>query len=315
MESYCRRFPTRHILLMNLDEYLFALGAGMEAPADLSGIFFRPSFYYRSDFQEASFRTRAFNSLQKQLIDRLLDHPQLRAAFFIDPWVAESLQATGSAQVLCLKEPVRLPGNVPTLADKAEIKRRLGLPADRKVFLLAGEISGRKGVWRVLEALDRLAPEEASRVCVAIVGHAEAAFEERLTQQLAARTASARVTVIRRAGYLDEAELGDWFAAADVVLAPYIGFAGMSGILLLAAAHRKPVISADSGAIARITREYRLGVTVDPRSPAELARAIARFLGDSRPGWDEELAYSFAQDRSADKFGKRLLDALGPYLR
>jgi glycosyltransferase involved in cell wall biosynthesis len=89
----------------------------------------------------------------------------------------------------------------------------------------------------------------------------------------------------------------------------------MSGILLLAAAHRKPVISAGRGALGRLTRENQLGVTVDPGDPAELARAMVSFLGKAPPkGWDPDVAYACAQERSADKFGKRLLNALRPFL-
>src|SRR6185312_3876149 len=48
LQKYGRKFPSRHILLMNLDEYLLPLSAGRAAPADLSGIFFRPNYIYRS---------------------------------------------------------------------------------------------------------------------------------------------------------------------------------------------------------------------------------------------------------------------------
>ena len=315
VEKYGRKFPSRHILLMNLDEYLFALGSGRRAPADLSGIIFRPDFFYRGDFPEMSFQWRVFSGLQEQLILRTLNHPQLRVAFFLDPWVAESLRGKGTAKALCLIEPVRLPEQIPTPHVRAETRARLGVPADRMLFLLSGEINAQKGVWKLLDALRRLAPEESSRICVAIVGRAEAAFEERLASHLETLAASTPVIALRRAEYVDDSELSDWFVAADVVLVPYLHHVRVSGILLLAAAHRKPVITAAQGFLGRLTRKYRLGLTIDPRDPAELARAITSFLGETPPpGWDPEVAYAYANERSADKFGARLLDALQPFL-
>jgi glycosyltransferase involved in cell wall biosynthesis len=315
VEKYGRKFPSRHILLLNLDEYLFALGAAQPAPADFSGIFFSPDFFYRSEFPETSFRRSVFNRLQEQLVLRTLNHPQLRVVFFLDPWVAESLRGKGTAEVFCLKEPVLIPERVPSSADRAETRLRLGVPGDRKLFLLAGDINGRKGVWKVLESVACLTPEESSQICLAFVGRAEASFEQELGPKLEAVATSTSAAVIRRAGYIDDRELSDWFVAADVVLVPYVRFVRVSGILLLAAAHRKPVISASLGALGRLTRENLLGVTVDPGDPSELARAMVSFLGNAfPPGWDPDVAYAYAQERSADKFGERLLDALGPFL-
>ena len=315
VEKYGRKFPSHHIFLSNLDEYLFALSTAQRAPADFSGILFRPDFYYRSEFPETSLRWRAFTGLQEQLIFKALNHPQLRVAFFLDPWVAESLKGKGTAEVFCLKEPVWIPEHAPSPAERGEARMRLGVPADRKLFLLAGDISGRKGVSKVLESVACLTPEESKQICLAIVGRAEASFEQRLASKVEAVATSTSVSVIRRAEYVDKSELNDWFVAADVVLVPYIRFVQMSGILLLAAAHRKPVISAGRGALGRLTRENQLGVTVDPGDPAELARAMVSFLGKAPPkGWDPDVAYACAQERSADKFGKRLLNALRPFL-
>ena len=312
VEKYGQLFPSRHILLINLDEYLFPISAGRRAPADFSGILFRPEFFYPP---AESFRHRVFHAFQEKLVVRILNHSQLRIAFLIDPWVAESLQGKGTAQVFCLKEPVTIPRRVPSEAEQAEIRSRLGLPLDRTVFLLVGDISARKGIWKLVESASGLALEDAARCCVAIVGRADEKLERRLAAQIDDLTASRPIEVVRRNEYVDEGELGDWFIAADVVLAPYIHHVGMSGILLLASAHRKPVISTELGAMGKLVREYRLGMTVDSKSADELRRAMTSFIeGASLLCWEPGKAYSFAEDRSHDKFGGRLIDALRPFL-
>jgi glycosyltransferase involved in cell wall biosynthesis len=312
IEKYCRLFPSRHILLMNLDEYLFPISAGRRAPADFSGILFRPEFFYAP---AGSFRRRVFHAFQEKLVVRSLNHSQLRIAFVLDPWVAESLQGKGTAQVFCLKEPVTIPRCVPSEAERAEIRSRLGLPLDRRVFLLLGDISARKGIWKLVESASGLAPEDAARCCVAIVGRADEKLERRLEARIDDITASRPIEVVRRNAYVGEAELGDWFIAADVVLAPYIHHIGPSGSLLYAAAHRKPVISTGLGAMGKLVREYRLGMTVNSKSADELRCAMTSFIGGASPlGWEPNTAYRFAEDRSHDKFGGRLIDALRPFL-
>jgi glycosyltransferase involved in cell wall biosynthesis len=314
VEKYAHKFPSRHVLLMNLDEYLVALGTGQHASVPFSGIFFLPSYYYRAENTDVPFRRRAFDVLQQQLMPRLLNHPQLRVAFFIDPHVAKSFEDRVTAQVTYLKDPVRLPADHATPAEKAATRSRLGVPDDRKLFLFFGDIRGRKGLWKLIEAVGKLTSAEQARMCLAVVGLAEPVVERRLGPQLKALAKSTPLSVIRRAAYVGESELGEWFTAADVVLAPYMRHVGMSGILLLAAAYRRPAISQEFGPMGRLTRENSLGLTVDTRDGAEVARALRSFLGDtSPPGWDADVAYAFAKQQSHVQFGEMLLATLRPF--
>jgi glycosyltransferase involved in cell wall biosynthesis len=309
VERYGRRFPSRHMLLMNLDMYQLALSTGRPAPADFSGIFFLPHFYYRPAGRPS------LNSLQERLVLRLLNHPQLRAAFFLDPGVADSLKGKGTAQVVHLPDPVRLPEHHATRADKIAARLRLGIPAGRKMFLFFGDVTGRKGLWELIDSLATLTIEEIQLMCLAIVGHAEPHVERRLAPMLEKLAATTSLSIRRRAAYVDEAELGDWFTAADIVLAPYVHHVGMSGILLLAAAYLRPVISQDFGAMGRLTRDYRLGLTVNPNDLSALAGAMRSFLGDTPPPvFDPEVAYALAKEQSREKFTDTLLEKLGPYI-
>jgi glycosyltransferase involved in cell wall biosynthesis len=315
VEKYGRRFPSRHILLMSLDDYLVPLSMRQQASADFSGIFFLPRYHYRSENADPSFRLRVFHAVHETLVVRLLNHPQLRVVFSLDPAVAENLKDRGTAQVVYLKDPVRLPQCRPADGERAAARSRLGVPSGRKLLLFFGEIRGRKGVWKLLDSVTILKPEETARICLAIVGRTEAPVERELTSRLEKLVADTPLTIIRRAQYVDEIELGEWFTAADVVLAPYVRHVGMSGILLLAAAHRAPVIAQDFGLMGRLTRERGLGVTANPSNPVDLANAMRRFLGDTPPPeWDEEAAYAFAQEQSHEQFGETMLRALRPFI-
>jgi glycosyltransferase involved in cell wall biosynthesis len=315
LQKYGRKFPTRHILLMNLDEYLLPLSAGRVAPADLSGIFFRPNYVYRSKEAKKPAGFRIFDTVQEHLVRRSLNHPQLRLVFSYVPEVAEGLQGRGTAKVILLNNPVPLPARHASPAERARIRSRLGVPADRELFLFFGEIRGPKGLWRLFDSLRLLRAEQEARICLAIVGQAEPVVEHRLASELRVFGASTQLMILRRAAYVDDTELFEWFTAADVVIAPYVRHAGTSGILLLAAAYCKPLISQDYGAMAKLVRENSLGLTVDTNDPTELARAIGRCLGETPPHeWNAETAYDFALNHSHEKFGEAVLGALHPFL-
>ena len=194
---------------------------------------------------------------------------------------------------------------------------RLGVPASRKLFLFFGDIAGRKGLFTLINSLGALTTEEMQLICLAVVGHAEPYVERRLAPSLEKLAAATPLSIMRRAAYVPDydAELGDWFTAADVVLAPYMHHVGMSGILLLAAAYRRPVISQDFGPMGRLTRDYRLGMTVDPSDPSALAGAMRSFLGETPPPvFDPEIAYALAKEQSREKFADTLLEKLAPYI-
>jgi glycosyltransferase involved in cell wall biosynthesis len=315
LDKYFTRYPTRHILLMNLEENLIALGSQKRAPASISGIIFSPGFHYRAEMAEASFRMRAFISIQDRLVrDRILSHPDLRGLFFLDQAVVNGLKDAGTAVVAYLPDPVRLPEHLPTAKEVADTRRRFGVPPDRKLFLLFGDLRPRKGLWKLFAALVHLTPEECAKVSLAIVGHAEPQVEERIAVEIAA-LADKPIAVVRESRYVSDQERDLWFDIADVILAPYIRHIGSSGVLMLAAAHRKPSISQDFGLMGRLTRENRLGVTADTRDPRDLARAMRDFLGPALPpGWDPEVAYAFAKSQPCERFGAALVDTMRPFM-
>jgi glycosyltransferase involved in cell wall biosynthesis len=309
---YSERLPSRHVFIMNLDEHLYALANGGNAPRTFSGIFFLPGYLYRAS--NSSLRRRVIDILQERLMPQLLQHPQLRIAFFLDPWAVQILKGAGFTKVSYLPDPVRLPARDLGVRAREEAKTRIGAPKDRKLFLFFGDIRGRKGIWRLMDALEHLTGAERAETCIAIVGHAESSVEMRLMRLLKS-LADTPLSIIRRAAYVDEGELGDWFTAADVILAPYSHHVGMSSMLLLAAAYRRPAISQNFGPMAKLTEESRLGLTVDSCDPEALADAMRRFLdGESPPEWDPEKAHALAERQSEENFGKTLLDALRPFI-
>jgi glycosyltransferase involved in cell wall biosynthesis len=315
LERCVRRYPTRHVLLMNLQENILSLGALNRVPASLSGIIFLPFFFYRSERANASFGIRMFNAMQDRLVrTRLLSHPDLRVVFFLDQAVVDWLNGAGTTRVVYLPDPVRLPDRLLSPEEAADTRRRFAVAGNRKLFLLFGDLRPRKGLWKLFAALRELTAEECARAAIGLVGHAEPAIEDRIAKETAALSGNP-ISVIRRPGYVSDAERDAWFDVADVVLAPYLRHTGSSGVLLLAAARRKPVISQDFGLMGRLTRENRLGVAIDTFDPKALAQAMRGFIGAAGPPeWHADKAYAFARSQSEERFATVLIDSLRPFM-
>jgi glycosyltransferase involved in cell wall biosynthesis len=91
-------------------------------------------------------------------------------------------------------------------------------------------------------------------------------------------------------GFLQQEELGRFFAGTDFVLLTYsASFHSQSGVLNVAAFARKPVLAsaAPSPMIETVTR-YALGVAVPPDSQEAVVEGMQRLLaGEPTPRWEE----------------------------
>jgi D-inositol-3-phosphate glycosyltransferase len=145
----------------------------------------------------------------------------------------------------------------------------LGLPSDAQVVLLFGFLRRYKGVELFLEAL-RLAQRDAPGVIGVIAG-------KPLYDVTALRRAAEREHLPVRwdLRFIPRSEIGGYFAAADVVALPYRGTTD-SGMIELAAAFRRPVVTTSVGGLGEAFMRYGVGAVVPPDDAAALARAMAR---------------------------------------
>jgi glycosyltransferase involved in cell wall biosynthesis len=111
--------------------------------------------------------------------------------------------------------------------------------------------------------------------------------------------------------FIPENEVSKYFQMADVVLAPYQRHVGMSGILLLAAAAAKPVISSDYGLMGELVLRYQLGLAVDSTKPTEIAQAIAHCLSEktSTIGNPAQMK-KFAEQNSIERYASTIFQYL-----
>jgi glycosyltransferase involved in cell wall biosynthesis len=183
-----------------------------------------------------------------------------------------------------------------------ECRARLGVPPERRVFLQYGTGSRRKGLHLVVEAM--LAGPENPVDFLLCVGHQPEDREVRAG--LGRLAAQGRAQCIDR--YVSAAEEEWCFCAADLVLLPYLGHYGSSGVLSRAAAAGKPVITSDEGLLGRRVRDHQLGLLFRPGDAAELKVAMKTAAGLSAAAISgfRNAGLAYARTCSRDAFRRTL---------
>ncbi|MEQ8346484.1 MAG: glycosyltransferase [Sneathiellaceae bacterium] len=301
-----------HGLFLECDHVALPLALGLRiGRARLSGILFRPSAHYRAIDGSPSSRRERLRDLVKDLTMRLaLRNPALDTVFSLDPYFPAFARNRygGGRKVRALGDPA-----APRHRHTADAPVP-GAADGRRVFLLFGEITHRKGAAQLLRALARLRPEVAATVAVVLAGRIDPAIApelDALQADIRERRSGLALQVIDR--WLSEQELDSLVDRCDVVLAPYQRFVGSSGVLIRAAAAGKPVICQRYGLLGRLVAGYRLGLAVDSSDPDALAAAVTAFARDAGPDRsDGALRAAFLRERRPALFAWRILELAAP---
>jgi len=85
----------------------------------------------------------------------------------------------------------------------------------------------------------------------------------------------------------------------------------MSGILLLAAATQKPVLSSDYGLMGELVHHYCLGLAVDSTQPQKISEGLIKLLTEPLEEIiDRNLMKQFAEQNSIEKFGATIFQSI-----
>jgi glycosyltransferase involved in cell wall biosynthesis len=156
----------------------------------------------------------------------------------------------------------------------ADARRSLGVPADAKVVLCFGNVRPYKGVDVLLRAFAGVrenVPE--ARLVIAGKPWEDWARYERLIAELGLGDA-----VDTHLGFVPASEVGTFFAAADVVVLPYLQFDAQSGVATRALHHGRALVVTDAGGLPELVKDPR--AVVPPGDRERLADAIVAVLTD-----------------------------------
>lgn len=283
-----------HVILPYADHVQFSLATGLRfrRPVRISGIYFRPSFYYHAAGRGPRTRRTLADDLQKRVLLWLaLRNPHVDTLFTLDPYAVGPVRRLG-ARVVALPEAVEtdvVAGETPL-----ETRARLGIGPGRRMLLLFGSLDPRKGVRELLEALGSL-PDDTVREAALVMAGESVAVQREVAAAVETLQARGALQIVHLDAFVPDAEMHRLFAAADLVLLPYQRHVGSSGVLVRAAAAGVPVLGQDYGMMGALLDEHRLGLAVDTTSPAAIARGLARFLDPAVPyPFDASAARAFA---------------------
>lgn len=310
--TYAKRLKSDIVLLMCFDVILLRFALGGTLPCPVSAIYFRPLLHYS---QFPNFKPQGRESLwqwrDRICLSLLLRHPNLKTLFCLDEFAADYINRsyfTNKARLLpdpaCLYSPD--PQRVKAL------KTRLQLEDGRLVFLLFGVLSDRKGAYQVLDAMCLLPKELSSQITVLVVGSGTSEEKTKLEAYIQAARPKTDAHLVLHAAFVDEKDVASYFELADVVLAPYQRHIGMSGVLVLAAAAQKPVLSSDFGLMGEVVRRHQLGLTVDSTCSSSLAEGFVEFLRESPCNiGDRTKMAQFSTQNTYLEFSKTIFKDLG----
>ena len=185
------------------------------------------------------------------------------------------------------------------------MRRELRLPSAVPVLLSFGYIRDSKNLDLAVRALTAL-PE--AHLVVAGTETAAGNRPVRYYQQLAESLGvSARCRWNIR--FISSGEVGNFFAASDVVLLTYSAkFQSVSGVLNTAVHFRRPCLAAGGDCnLGAMVRDYGLGVWVEPDDPAAVVAGLKQLLGARLlPQW-EDYGRDNSWERNAALVQERLM--------
>jgi glycosyltransferase involved in cell wall biosynthesis len=163
----------------------------------------------------------------------------------------------------------------PNVAERVRSRERLRVHPDRAMLLFFGLIKPYKGLEYLLEAMPNVAAMVPD-VLLLIAGEPLMPLRG-LEHQI--DTLGLRDHVSLRPGFVPTPEVSTYLNAADLLVAPYVSI-GASGVVVMAQGHGLPAVVTRVGGLPEFVEPDRCGIVVPPGSPAALAEAICRALGD-----------------------------------
>jgi teichuronic acid biosynthesis glycosyltransferase TuaC len=185
---------------------------------------------------------------------------------------------------------------------REESRRKLSLPLDRRVILSVGHLVERKGFHIIVEAIDRLKAHGAPPLLV--IAGAPGEEGDFRGEILAAISQRGLEEHVRMVGAKPNAELGDWYSAADVFCLAS-SKEGWANVLLEALACGTPVVATNVWGTPEVICRPEYGILVE-RTAESIAGGLAAALSKH---WDRESIAQYARSQTWESVAQRVLSA------
>lgn len=186
---------------------------------------------------------------------------------------------------------------------------QLNLPIERRILLLFGDISHRKGADALLDAFLEIAQPNIDLLLLAgVVAQDLNQSEFRKQLQLGITAGTVRIDE----GYISESDVSKYFFACDAVACVYPAwFKVSSGTFTRACAAGRPVLAAMSSVTGRLVADLQLGCVYTARDEAALRTGVRSILASAKSLREDagfrQRASQIATEREFAAYSKALL--------
>jgi glycosyltransferase involved in cell wall biosynthesis len=294
------RVGAAHIIFLEIDPFIYIL-ARTRLRQTVSGVWFRPSYHYSRSGLAPEGTAQRLVSILKNIVARVLcARRHVHRLLVFDQWAADHASRYFRTDKI---RYVPVPFGFESMATEGS---RLPLHERRLIFSIVGEISKRKGILPVLDALTLLSAGEQRRTQLNIVGRVRNGQRDCILGAIANARHSTSVEILQVDDFVSDQALDETIEHSDAILILYQRFIGSSGVLIRAALHKRPVLATTFGWIGATVRRHQLGPTMNPRDPKAIASAMTASLNGEYMNFSVESATRFASGHRPERYAEEV---------
>ena len=287
----CFKYLDYHLLLIPLLKLLFQ-------NVKISGIFFRPVLHYKKlkyPYVGVSKSYWYLMILKNYIVFIYLKTGILTSCFFQDEG-AIKIFGGRKKNAFWIPTPLSNDFEIPPPKNNGALMH----------FLFFGQISKRKGIYRVLEAWQKLPFQYQDKICLSIIGRTTSDDTNSVTKLIGDLVQNGwKINFDNR--FVENEEIPGIYAKAHIVLSPHDLQFGTSGVTVQSAVWRRPAIVHNLGWVGFIVKNKKLGLAIDC-SNIELFAEIIRKIVDGNILLDvgEETSNELKSIHERSSWGNRI---------
>jgi glycosyltransferase involved in cell wall biosynthesis len=271
----------QEIIFMEIDSFLFLISSRefRRFKLKIKGILFQPYIHFQEIKGGPSFH---FRKIWKNFIIQ-------KYSLLVNRHVKKLFILNDKQGVKVLNNKLKnLFGNIPDPIDiqhieidpafKKTITTKYQIDDSKKNLLVFGSIDNRKNLHTIIEALLLLPKEVKQNIHLIISGKFNKDCRSKYLKTI--QKAQEDISISYNDDFVKAPERETLFEYCDLVLMPYINFFSASSVVGHAIAHNKNIIGPDKGLLAKIIRDNKLGLNVNPHCKHEIRDAIEKIIGN-----------------------------------
>ena len=184
-----------------------------------------------------------------------------------------------------------------------DIRGKIGISKDEKLFLHFGSLTKRKGSLMVLDIISRLPEDVLKKTCFVFAGRIWEDLDKEFYQRYELLKKRAHIIVFDK--FCTYEFFGNLCKSCDYIILPYMNTSNSSGIISYGAQFRVPVIVPANGLVPKLVRRYKMGKVIKGDFVDEMVKEIPSLL-------ESNICYSdsYLNGRSVADFSNVILSRL-----